>query len=430
MMKSIYGRHKQIIARNIYPRGCASAKHSNDIIFIFTRSTQLVHTPAHHTPHHILTPSCRRGTSFASDASYSVDDCPYRAFAKKHPEAARRVLTVPPFSDKNYMSTKNALHAFSYSDVDTNEGGSQPVLLPKETLENYLQWRGWNIEGILQEYKLGDDLLHSAVGLLSHTLTFPLTLGRYAKAFHSPSFSEYLADGKVRKDHNFRRCCVVGARAECTLPDEFWKEFHVATMPISMAHNDRTSQHTEEPFHFIIDFVGPDVPSHLKSKTISLGGDGESSQQNAQKCVLTMNYHTSFLHEVVLKFLKSSHATSNGDIQSSSNRTEQIRQFWDGFVLFNPGLGHPNLAAQWKPTLKFLIGTGKPILFTAHSTVDAERDRVVIEEELLVADRGGSVEYNINPFASRMGFVDPITSPGMEGVVHVVRPNDSTFLLR
>ena len=102
------------------------------------------------------------------------------------------------------------------------------------------------------------------------------------------------------------------------------------------------------------------------------------------------------------------------------------------FVLFNPGCGHPNLKKKWEPTLKFILKTGKPILFTAHSAIDAERDRNVLEK-LLVDEAehttyGGMVEYKVNPYASRMGFVDPF--PSSDDIsVHIVRPNHSIFVL-
>ena len=157
-----------------------------------------------------------------------------------------------------------------------------------ENLEDYLQWRGWDVEGTLDEHKLGDDLVNSAVGLLSHPLTFPLTLGRHVKAF-SPSQSN--VDGQQSEKRHMRLCCV-GARSECTLPDDFWREFIVSAMS-NLAQND--SEELEQPFEFTIDFVGPDVASHLESKTISLFDNDDHPKQQ-----LTMNYHSSFLHEVVL----------------------------------------------------------------------------------------------------------------------------------
>ena len=295
------------------------------------------------------------------------------------------------------------------------------------SLENYLRWRGWDIERVLREFKLGDDLAPSAAGLLSHTLTFPLTLGR-----HASEFSSSLLGGK-----GHLRICCVGARAECTLPDDYWREFLVAAMHADNA--DNANEQSKRSFHCTIDFVGPDVPSHLESNTISLvdSDDDACAQQQWTEYTLTMNYHTSFLHEVVLKFLKSSRASNGigGDVQASDG-IERIRRFWDGYALFNPGIGHPNLQKQWGPTLKFLLGTGKPTLFTAHSSIDAERDRAVLEKLLVGAadncSRGGSVEYSMNPYASRMGFVDPFSSASEDSTPgdNIVRPNHSAFMLR
>ncbi|KAL9179658.1 hypothetical protein ACHAXT_008948 [Thalassiosira profunda] len=298
------------------------------------------------------------------------------------------------------MGAKSAHHD------DVSSCKSPPIGGDKDTLEHFLQWRGWDVDGILREYDLSSTETDAAVGLLSHPLTFPLTLGRHLQALLPETPSP-----DVKKQ--IRLCCV-GARAECTLPDDFWRELLVAAVSL----NDHCS------LHCTIDFVGPDVPKHLtSSKTISLiDGDGCGEQQPTYE--LTLNYHTSFLHEVVLKLLKSSHATN---AESSFDRTEQIRQFWDGFVLYNPGLGHPNLSGQWEPTLKFLVGTGKPLLLTAHSTLDAERDRMVLET--LLAERGDVlVQYKANPFASRMSYADPFGTEG--GEVHIVRPNHSVLFLQ
>jgi len=150
-----------------------------------------------------------------------------------------------------------------------------------------------------------------------------------------------------------------------------------------------------------------------------------------------MNYHISYLHDVILKLLKSLHGHQKNNLQSSSERTKKIRNIWDGYVLFNPGIGHPNLKKDWVPTLKFLIETKKPILFTAHSKIDADRDSKVLEKILINDDEedGDSndriVEYKTNPYASRMKFVDPFpTSPNADDTsFHLVRPNDQILLL-
>eukprot|EP00984_Skeletonema_dohrnii_P009633 scaffold3689_cov107-Skeletonema_dohrnii-CCMP3373.AAC.7 len=320
---------------------------------------------------HIYRHQLRR---FARNLSTAVDGCPNRGFAKRHPAAATQVLTVPPFS---------------YDEVIANP--SHPFVSPgqDESLERYVKWRGWNINSILSEHDLDNESIsEAAIGLLSHPLTFPLTLGRHWTPLSS--------------NKEAARLCCVGARAECTLPNKYWSELLIGTLAID----------TEE-FDATIDFVGPDVPTQLKSKTIALDDD-ESTPKQLPKCELTMNFHSLYLHEVVLKILKSQPESS----------TEQIKNVWDGFVLFNPGLGHPNLTKHWKPTLKFLIGTGKPILFTAHSTIDAERDRQVLQKSLADCDDDRIVQYLVNPYASRMEFVDPFSKD------HVLSPNHSYFLLK
>ena len=380
-------------------------------------TTKLIHTDRPAILSHQYRHFATRDT-----ASYSVDDCPYLSFAKEHADAAQSVLRVPPISLQ-----RNSLHPFSSVNNGNNDAPSN------DTLESYIEWRGWDVKGTLQQHKLGDELVPSAVGLLSHTLTFPLTLGRHINhinSLSSPTSSHQLDNDD--DDQSFRICCV-GARAECTLPDDFWKEFLIAHINKANGNQDK-----EESLNCTIDFVGPDVPIYLNSKKITLSDNEKegTNEQHVMKHELTMNYHTCVLHDVVLKFLKSAHASANkdndGTLQSSSDRVDQIRQIWDGFVLYNPGIGHPNLAKLWKPTIKFILSTGKPVLFTAHSELDAERDRVVLEELLesttAYNNKHGQpqVQYTPNPYASRMNYVDPISSRDL----HVVRPNHSVFLLQ
>ena len=324
-------------------------------------------------------------------------NCPYRLFAKTHPDVARELLKVPPH----------------YPGHNTT-----PILSKDEKLEDYLSWRGWNIKGKLDRHKLDNEsVVSAAIGLLSHPLTFPLTLGRYISEMISHDNTNY----EQKKD--IRICCV-GARAEATLPDDYWREFLIITSTVVSESS------------ITIDFIGPDIPSNfISSKTLSLSdnnNDDDGHIQHNKSNNLTMNYHKSFLHDVILNLLKSLHEQQK-DTLLPPERTKKIRNIWDGYVLFNPGIGHPNLKKDWIPTLKFLIETRKPILFTAHSTIDADRDSKVLEK-MLINDENNSdriVEYKPNPYASRMKFVDPFpTSPNTDDTsVHLVRPNDQVFLL-
>ena len=109
-------------------------------------------------------PRQQRNHSSTSRSNHSIDNCPYRPFAKNHPDAARRVLAVHPSSHTDYLLLKSPLHQISQG-------------LEQDSLERYLQYRGWDIANILSECHVGMDLVDSAVGIVSHPLTFSLTLG-------------------------------------------------------------------------------------------------------------------------------------------------------------------------------------------------------------------------------------------------------------
>ena len=304
--------------------------------------------------------------SSRTSASHADPECPSREFARRHTRAAAAALTVPPLSSVN--STQ---HPFG-----------------EDQLEDYLQWRGWDIKATLEEHQLDSSRYfeESAVGLISHPLTFPLTLGRFV--------NEEFAGSSLRK----LRVCVVGARAECTLPVQYWRELLVSTMQTNM--------------DFQIDFVGPDVP--LKSSTVRTVPLDEGSEQSP---VLEMRFKQSYLHQTILDELKS----------SKDNTPEKIKNQWDMFVLFNPGIGHPNLSKHWTPTLRYLAKTQKPILLTAHSELDSERDLKVVEQILSRNVTDEKLRYKKNPFSSRLESVDPF--PLEAGQRHLTRANHSYISL-
>lgn len=213
------------------------------------------------------------------------------------------------------------------------------------TLECYLEHRAW--AGI------GETEPHSkhSIALVSHVLSAPLTLRHCAE--QSIATMTSLSELDV---------CCIGARAEATLPSEYWKE-------VLMTASRR---------RWNIDFVGPDL-GLLNSPLRLQYGDSVLTLQ-----VLSKGY----FHDISL---------------------EKERQ-WDAFLLLNPGLGHPNLKQNWIPTLEKL--RGKSLWLTAHSKLDAERDA-----QLLLDQWGINVDYRPNPFASRIVYQDPFDK------FHFVSPN-------
>ena len=119
--------------------------------------------------------SCRRRrTGFLKNYH-----CRARDFARHHPSRAIQVLTPPKF------------------DESVARG-------PFETLEEYLRRRDWYLSS-------GEDF-DSSVDLVSHPLTYPLTMNLFADRFlRGTKGSSYFARSHGKKD-NLHICCV-GARA-------------------------------------------------------------------------------------------------------------------------------------------------------------------------------------------------------------------------
>lgn len=250
---------------------------------------------------------------------------------------------------RNRRNTRRSFQDETFFWAEHNKADARASLLipsPKSTirrlstLEEYLEERGWITTG---------DKGHG-VALISHVLSAPLTM-------------RYLAEHNLAhplKD-DLEICCV-GARAEATLPAQYWKE-------AVMTATRRT---------WSMAFVGPDVSSN--HDPIRLQHD--ESQ-------ITLQVHSrEFFH----------------------NMPRELSKQWDYYLLFNPGLGHPNLKMNWLPTLRKL--RGHSLWLTAHSAADAERDALLLHDEM-----GIKVDYRPNPFASRIVYQDPFDKS------HFVSPN-------
>lgn len=55
--------------------------------------------------------------------------------------------------------------------------------------------------------------------------------------------------------------------------------------------------------------------------------------------------------------------------------------YFDAFVLFHPGLGHPASSHEWQATLPQLLSTKVPIICTGYTEYDMERDIAWVKEQ-------------------------------------------------
>jgi hypothetical protein len=247
-------------------------------------------------------------------------------WARKNADVARACLKVPPLSKQTHDC-----HSFT-------------------NFEEYWQeaCRKWDFSSV----KNNPHEREWAQRLVSHVLSAPLTL-----AHHFPSQKPSL------------RICLVGARAEATLPLDYWREILVAS---NITNNDSS-------LRWELDFCGPDVVAVQNHVTLK-----------HDTSTLTINWlNSGYLHDMT------------------------DMPLWDGFALFNPGLGHDHLRQGWLPTLELVLKTRKPVLLTAHSERDAHRDATLLQELLLL---GQPVTYHENAFASRITYKDPHDN-------HLIHPN-------
>jgi hypothetical protein len=312
-------------------------------------------------------------------------------WAAKHREAAQACLEIPPLKQHDDYLVRQCA-----------------------TWSDYMRLRGWDHDKTLQRFGFRSDSERSrtrsfAQALVSHVLSAPLTL-RYNLPWLS--VEPQLAIGDITRERYYRRICCVGARAEATLPLEYWKEWlilerqHFARE--QKTHKISSPSLVNSKLQLTIDFLGPDCiprPSHVLSY---------------EESTLTLQWLSNqTFHEYVAQI----HGLYPEMLPSRSLSPVSLLP-WDAYALFNPGLGHHHLKQSWQPTLQLLASElqqhSKPILCTAHSSLDAERD----EKELRRVIVGGGhqpdgflLEYQENAWASQISYQDPFDRN------HVVHPN-------
>lgn len=236
---------------------------------------------------------------------------------------------------------------------------------PSAAWHAYLASRGW-----LSDRFAAADVADQQAGLsiLSTSLTFPLTVAR-----HWPSLRR-TSDGNEKA----WTLCVVGSRAESTLPTKIWKELAVL-IGVESLH---------------VSFVGPKAaPPGVEAEREWRSPDGHTLRLSLPADGGDL-FHRSKMGRALLK----------GALKGGLPCSELQATLPDAFVLFNPGTGEPGWEKAWAPTMRALSAAQRPLLMTALSTGDAARDAHFIAEHVDEAAaapfRAASATYAQNPFAS------------------------------
>ncbi|KAF2138164.1 uncharacterized protein K452DRAFT_257080 [Aplosporella prunicola CBS 121167] len=159
------------------------------------------------------------------------------------------------------------------------------------------------------------------------------------------------------------RIFILGARAESSLPREVW---------VQLAH-----MFPRVSFHLV--FIGPEsmanrddeFPLPARTPENPFGAVVEDRITHSLKISTFVEYYHT-LHE--------------------AGQFYPYDPYFDCFMLFHPGLGHPASSAEWEATLPMLLETKVPILATGYTEYDMQRDLKWVQDKV-----GGEVDLLLEP---------------------------------
>ena len=163
------------------------------------------------------------------------------------------------------------------------------------------------------------------------------------------------------------RLFILGARAESSLPREVW---------LQLSHLFNRAS-----FHLI--FIGPESMSNRDSEfplpprepSNPFGAVIEDRLGGQMKISTYVDYfHT--LHE--------------------AQHFAPYDPYFDAFVLFHPGLGHPASSHEWQSTLPQLLSTKVPVICTGYTDFDMKRDIKWVQDQA-----GGEADILLQPGENR-----------------------------
>ena len=265
------------------------------------------------------------------------------------PAMLEELITKEHETDKIWSKSAAALKILK-------QGQEPSGYLPFKNFKEHLTGRGF--ADALQD--------ESAMRTLSSCLTFPLTL---AYAFNLIFRDSPRHETKV---------LILGARAESSLPPVWWKDF--------LYINDRTAG-------TILKMNGPGLqPTKTNSKINTTTERVVNKSQPKGDVTLNWKVFDSStaidmkeLLEDTGKFavpsITVSHQFTTETTKLFHDRVDamELLRWADVFVMYNPGIGSLPCGTQWEPTIRLLMQTRKPLVFTAFNGIDLDQDLAALD---------------------------------------------------
>lgn len=203
--------------------------------------------------------------------------------------------------------------------------------------------------------------------ILTNRIENVLTVVALRYTLHPPRQGQGLDVAGLRLASPPVRIFILGARAESSLPREVWSQLnHI--FPRSLIH---------------LIFIGPESMANrdgefpLPERTPSnpFGAIVEDRISEKMKITTYVEYfHT--LHE--------------------ANQFYPYDPYFDCFMLYHPGLGHPASSQEWEQTIPQLLQTKVPIIATGYTEFDMYRDWQWVMEKC-----AGEVDLLMEPGENR-----------------------------
>ncbi|KAK6441992.1 translational activator for mitochondrial COX1 [Oleoguttula sp. CCFEE 5521] len=162
------------------------------------------------------------------------------------------------------------------------------------------------------------------------------------------------------------RLFILGARAESSLPREVW---------LQLSH-----LFPRVAFHLI--FIGPEALANRPDDVAPPPTPG--------------NPFSAVVEDRLGGQMKISTYATVFEALHQAQHFAPYDPYFDAFVLFHPGLGHPASSASWAPTLPILLDTKIPVICTGYTEFDMQRDIDWVKEQ-----GGGEVDFLLEPGENR-----------------------------
>lgn len=162
---------------------------------------------------------------------------------------------------------------------------------------------------------------------------------------HPPKSGQGTGIDQLRPEAPPVRLFILGARAESSLPRPAW---------VQLAH-----MFPESRLHLI--FIGPESMAN-RDDEFPLP---ERTASNPFGAVVEDRVWHQMKISTIVDYYHSIHQTGH---------FAPYDPYFDCFVLFHPGLGHPASSHEWEETLPMLLETKVPIISTGYTQFDLERD--------------------------------------------------------